>query len=557
MRHARTLAAVFAAALPAAPAAATLGAQAPAAAAREPYPGFDAYVDAALKTWQVPGLALALVRNDSVVYARGYGVRELGKPAPVDARTVFAIGSSSKAFTAAAVAMLADEQKVRLDAPAATYLPGFQLFDPYASRELTVRDLLSHRSGLARGELVWYGSGYDRDEILRHVRFLPPSWSFRSQFGYQNIMYVAAGQVVAHTANASWDDFVARRIFTPLGMTSSSTSLRALAGRTDLATPHALADDSAVVTSAGPARVGPTNVGPANAGAASVGPGVVRPVVWRNIDNAGPAGSINSTVLDMAQWVRLQLGDGLYGGRRLVSRRMMAEMHTPQIVVPLDTASKRVNPATHFSTYGMGWFLEDYRGREVWHHGGNVDGFTALVAMLPEEKLGLVILTNMNGTGLPTALMRRVFDLHLGGPARDWSGDLRRRAEEQRIRARAGSAKLEAQRVPNTRPSLPLSAYAGTYVDSLYGTVTVREDGGTLQMAFGPTWHGELRHWHFDIFRSRFDTPVLGPFFVEFHPNAQAKVDEVQLELVGVPTTFRRRPPRPDSAAAAASGRGR
>ncbi len=528
-------AAAFAAAL-AAVAVRPLGAQAsrpPAAAGREPYPGLDAYVDSALKTWQVPGLALAVVRHDSVIYARGYGVREAGKPDPVDARTLFAIGSSSKAFTAAAVAMLVDEKKVDLDAPAARYLPTFQLFDPYASRELTVRDLLSHRSGLARGELVWYGSGYDRDEILRHVRFLQPTWSFRSQFGYQNIMYIAAGQVVAHVDSTTWDEFIAKRIFAPLGMTASSTTQRALAGQHDLASPHALVDDTLRV---------------------------VR--IWRNIDNAGPAGSINSTALDMAQWVRLQLGHGAYAGRRLVSDKLMDEMHTPQIAIPLDTAARRLNPSTHFSNYGMGWFLEDYRGREVWQHGGNVDGFTALVAMLPEEQLGLVFLTNMNGTGLPMALMHKIFDLHLGplaggAPARDWSAAMYARTAEQRAKAKAAELKLEAKRVPNTRPSLPLAAYTGTYLDSLYGAVNVREAGGTLLLDYGPNWHGELRHWHYDIFRTRFDTPVLPPFFVEFHPTPAGTVGEVQLELVGVPVTFRRRPlppPRADSAAAVSGG---
>ncbi len=514
----------------------TLGAQAspsPAAPGREPYPGLDAYVDSALRTWKVPGLALAVVRHDSVIYARGYGVRELGKPASVDAHTVFAIGSSSKAFTAAAVAMLVDEKKVDLDAPAATYLPSFQLYDPYASRELTVRDLLSHRSGLARGELVWYGSGYDRDEILRHVRFLQPTWSFRSQFGYQNIMYVAAGQVVAHVDSTTWDDFVATRIFTPLGMTTSSTTVRTLAGQHDLASPHAVVDDTLRVVRA-----------------------------WRNMDNAGPAGSINSTALDMAQWVRLQLGHGVYAGRRLVSDKLMREMHTPQIAIPLDTAARRLNPNTHFSNYGMGWFLEDYRGREVWHHGGNVDGFTALVAMLPEEQLGLVFLTNMNGTGLPMALMHRVFDLQMGAPAggapaRDWSADMYAHTAQLRAKAKAAAQKLEAERVPNTRPSLPLAAYTGTYLDSLYGVVKVREAGGKLLLDYGPNWRGELRHWHYDIFRTRFDTPVLPPFFVEFHPTPAGTVGEVQLELVGVPVTFRRRPlppPRPDSAATAVSG---
>ena len=490
-----------------------------AAQAREPYPGFAAYADAAMKTWGVPGMGIAIVRNDSIVFARGFGVRELGKPAPVTERTLFAIGSSSKAFTAAAVAMLVDEGKVSWDAPAATYLPGFQLHDAYATRELTVRDILSHRSGLARGELAWYGSGFDRDEIVRRVRFLQPSWSFRSQFGYQNIMYIAAGQVVAHVGKTTWDDFVRDRIFVPLGMTSSSTSTRALTPQMELATPHASVNDT------------------------------VRPVgAWRNIDNAGPAGSINSHVVDMAQWLRLQLGKGSFGGKQLISARMIEEMHTPHTIVRLDSAARVLNPDTHLQAYGLGWFVQDYRGKLVVQHGGNVDGFTALVAMLPEEKLGIVILTNMNGTGLPTAVMNKLFDLHLKAPARDWSGDLHARTQAAQARAKTAQQRLEASRVPNTKPSLPLAAYAGTYTDSLYGDLVVREQDGKLALTFGPIWKGVLEHWHFDTFRTRFETPVLGAIPVTFRLNAAGKVDEMVLDMAGV-VTFKRRPDAPPAAA--------
>ena len=479
--------------------------------AREPYPGWDAYVNQALATWKVPGAGIAIVRNDSVIYARGYGVREFGKAAPVTERTVFAIGSSSKAFTAAAVAMLVDEKKVSLDAKASQYLPGFQLADPYASRELTVRDLLSHRSGLARGELAWYGSGFDRDEIVRRVRFLQPTWSFRSQFGYQNIMYIAAGQVVAHVANTSWDDFIRDRIFAPLGMTSSMTSIRQLAGRPDLSTPHAEVD------------------------------GVVKPLTeWRNIDNAGAAGSINSTALDMARWVRMQLARGTFEGKRLISEKMIDEMRTPHTVIPLDTGARRANPYTHLQAYGLGWFVQDYRGKLVVQHGGNIDGMTALVAMLPEENFGIVILTNMNGSGMPTPLMNRAFDLHLGVTPEDWSGKSFARSEAARTRARDAQKKADAARVPNTKPSLPLEKYAGTYADSLLGEVVVRDSSGTLVLQFGPNWHGTLEHWHFDTFRTRFGTPVLGAIPVQFRLGPNGTVDEVQMDLAG-PATFRRK----------------
>ena len=478
---------------------------------REAYAGLDAYIEAARKAWKVPGVQVAIVRNDSLVYARGFGQRDVTKPAPVTPQTIFAIGSSSKAFTAAAVAMLVDEKKVSLDAPASTYLPGLQMADPYVTRELTVRDLLSHRSGLARGELSWYASGFDRDEIVRRVRFLQPSWSFRSQFGYQNIMYIAAGQVVAKVGKTTWDDFVRERIFRPLGMAASTTSMRAVDMAGDVAMPHAETNDSVYV------------------------------VPWRDIDNAGPAGSINSNVVDMAQWVRLQLGRGRYAGTQLISPRMADEMHTAHTVIRTDSAARTNNPDTHLQAYGLGWFLEDYRGRLAVHHGGNVDGFTALVGMLPEEKVGVVILTNMNGTALPNALMHRVFDQHLGGTVKDWSGEALARTQASRKRAAAAQATADARRVRDTRPTLPLASYAGTYADSLHGEMIVREENGKLALSFGPNLRGTLEHWNYDTFRTRLNTPVLPPVTMTFRLNAAGRVDELHADLVG-PVVFRRRP---------------
>jgi len=485
-----------------------------AAQSREKFAGLDAYIEGALKAWKVPGMGVAIIRNDSVIYAKGYGVRQVGKPEPVTEKTIFAIGSSSKAFTAAAVAMLVDDKKVSLDASAATYLPGFQLYDPYATRELTVRDLLSHRSGLARGELAWYGSPFDRDEIVRRVRYLRPSWSFRSQFGYQNIMYVAAGQVVAKVSGKSWDDFVRERIFAPLGMTTASTTIRGLDAMPDLASPHAEVNDT------------------------------VRSVPWRNIDNAGAAGSINANVVEMAQWVRLQLGRGAYGGKQLISPRMVDEMHQAHTVIRVDSSARANNPFTHLQAYGLGWFLQDHRGRILVHHGGNVDGFTALVGMMPEEKFGVVLLTNMNGTGLPTPIMLRIFDLQLKAPPKDWSAEGVQRLEAARARARAAQARAEGQRVANTRPSLPLSGYAGTYSDSLYGDLVVKEDGGALQLTFGPNWRGTLEHYHFDSFRVRFDTPVLPPVPVTFRIGGNGRVELVQLDMAGI-AEFRKVPDPP------------
>jgi CubicO group peptidase (beta-lactamase class C family) len=489
---------------------------------REPFPGLDASVNAALKTWQVPGVSIAIVRNDSLIYAKGYGVGELGKAAPVDERTLFAIGSASKAFTSAAIAELVDEKKIGWDDLAATYLPGFQLYDPYATRELTIRDLLSHRSGLARGDLLWYGTDLDRSEILRRVRYLRPSWSFRSRFGYQNLMYLAAGEVAAHVDRKSWDDVIRDRILLPLGMTSSNTSIRPLASLRNVATPHALIDDT------------------------------VRVIPWRNIDNIGPAGSINSNALDMAQWVRLQLGKGKFAGKQLISERQVDEMHTPTTLIRRDGPWKLMAPASHVLAYGMGWFLNDYSGRLVVHHGGNIDGMSSLVAMLPEEHFGFVILTNMNGSELPYVVAQRLYDLQLGTPQpKDWNAEYKKVMDKQQAESRAALKKREAERVSGTRPSLPPSGYAGVYVDSLYGEVVVRETGGKLQLTRGPAFQGDLERWHYDTFRLTWAARNLGRTFVTFRLGPSGKAEELAMDMGGAVTNFLRRP-EPLSAEAAA-----
>ena len=483
-----------------------------AAAQEPPLQGFDDYVKKALAEWEVPGVAIAIIKDDRIVLARGYGVRELGKPAPVDERTLFAIGSSSKAFTAASIAMLVDDGKLKWDDPATKYLLGFQLYDPYATRELTVRDLLSHRSGLERGDLLWYASSYDRDEVVRRVRFLKPTWSLRAHFGYQNIMFLAAGQIVASTANKTWDDFVRERIFIPLGMTATGTSIKALASSDDVATPHAKLDDK------------------------------VQPIAWRNIDNIAPAGSINSNVQDMAQWVRLQLGGGVYQSKRLLSSSAVKEMQSPQTIIPLEGALEKLYSEAHFLTYGMGWFLSDYRGRKVVEHGGAIDGMRAQVGMIPEEKLGLVILTNMNGSVLPQALMYRIFDAFLGSPQRDWCADLLKTFKGLEGEAMAAQKKAEAERVTGTSPSLALEKYAGDYQSEMYGRAKIASENGKLVARFGPNFTGDLEHWHYNTFRVTWRDRMQGKAFVNFRLNTQGKVEVMSIEGIADFTSVPEKP---------------
>jgi CubicO group peptidase (beta-lactamase class C family) len=484
----------------------TILAPAPAAVAQaDPLlQGLEAAIERGMRDWEIPGLAIAVVQGDSVVYARGFGVRELGRSEPVDEHTLFAIGSASKAFTAAAVAMLVDEERLRWDDPATLHLPDFQLFDPWATRQMTVRDLLTHRVGLARGDQLWYASGLDRDEILRRTRFLEPSWGFRAEFGYQNLMYLAAGQLVPALTGRSWDDFVADRIFAPLGMATSSTSTLGLDAMPNVARPHAEID------------------------------GRLRPVPYRNIDNVGPAGSINSSVHEMARWIRLQLHGGSFEGRRLLEEATVAEMHSPFMLVRRTGRWVDMSPISNFMAYGLGWFLNDHHGRMVVQHGGNIDGMHALVGMLPAERVGVVVLTNRSGNSLTYALMYHLFDVALGEAPEDWNARLLASRDTARAQAESARAQSEAARVADTEPSLPLERYAGAYDHTMYGTVTVRANAGGLVLERGAELVADLDHWHYDTFRAVWRDPVVGSSFVVFSLDARARPARLELPGMGM-----------------------
>ena len=467
----------------------------------------DEYAARALREWRVPGMAIAIVKDDRVIFARGYGVRELGKAAPVDEHTLFAVASNTKAFTAAAIAVLVDEGRVGWDDPVTKHLPGFQLYDPYVTREVTVRDLLSHRSGLATfgGDLLWYETNYSSDELLRRIRHLKPTSSFRSRFGYQNVMFVAAGQVIAAVTGKSWDAFVRERLLVPLGMNRTTTSITGFRPADNIAAPHNELE------------------------------GRMRVVRYSNVDGAGAAAALNSSVADMAEWLRLQLGRGTYQGRRIFSPQASREMWQPTTIVPLSEQAESFNPTQHFNAYGLGWFLSNYQGRKVVTHSGGLDGMISRVGLLPEENLGVVVLTNSE-TPLSTALMYKVFDTFLGVPRRDWSANYLARHRQAEAAAEAEARKTEEARVTGTRPSLALGKYAGTYGGEMYGEARVAEEQGRLVLRLAPAANfvGDLEHWHYDTFRLRWRASVSYPFprgFVTFGLNASGQVDEMKIDV--------------------------
>jgi CubicO group peptidase (beta-lactamase class C family) len=476
------------------------------AATRPDKAAIDAAIARARADWNVPGLAIAIVKDGGVWLAKGYGVRELGKPEPVDEHTLFAIASNSKAFTAAAVAMLVDEKRLSWDDRVQKHLPWFELSDPWVSHEVRVRDLLSHRTGLGTfsGDLLWYGTPYSREEILRRARYLTPTADFRAGYRYNNLAFIAAGEVVAKVSGQPWDEFVKARIFDPLGMTETVTSTRALAGRTNVATPH-----------------GPTY-------------GAPRSFPWYSWDGMAAAGGIISSASDMARWLQLQLGRGTAGGTTLFSDAASRQMWTPHISFTVDRQAQERIPSTHFRGYGLGWNLSDYRGRLVVEHGGAYDGMYSQVVLVPEERLGLVVLTN-SMTSIGSALKYVVADAFLGGETRDWSKDLLDRAARREKAHEEGLAKTERSRVANTKPSLRLEDYAGSYPSDLYGTaaVTLENGGLVLRLVPNPDLVADLTHWHFDTFHLRWRKPF--PWFADgkaqFVLDNAARVIELKLDV--------------------------
>ena len=452
-----------------------------------PLDGFDAYVAKAVQDWRTPGLAVAVVKDGQVVFGKGYGVRELGRPETVDTHTLFAIGSTTKAMTAALLGMLVDEKKLAWDDPVVKHLPWFQTKDPYLTRELTVRDLLTHRGGLGNADYLWYGQTTDAGEILRRVRFLEPSYSLRSSFVYQNVMYAAAGAVVEAASGQPWDQMLRARIFEPLRMTESIATAATLARQPNVARPHDIVD------------------------------GTLRAIDNASVDGVAPAGSVWSSVHDLAKWTQMLIDEGKAGGKVLLQPQTVAELFKPQAMVTRDgfyPTARLTKP--NWTTYGLGWFQQDYRGRAVNFHTGSIDGMVAIHALVRDERLGVYVLANRDHAELRHALMLNVIDRFTGGGGRDWSaellqlyGDLQKTAEETR-------RKQDARRVTGTSPSLPLARYAGTYADPLYGDVVVTLDGQRLRARYGAAFDGLLEHWNYDTFRARWDAAWRGTAMLTF-----------------------------------------
>ncbi|MGQ9647483.1 MAG: serine hydrolase [Thermodesulfobacteriota bacterium] len=499
----------------------------PAQAPAEPLQRLDGYIRTAMQGWKMPGLAIAIVKDKAIVLIKAYGVREVGKQTPVDEHTLFAIGSTTKAMTAAAVGMLVDEKKLYWDDPVTKYLPWFHLPDSWVTREVTIRDLLCHRVG-TNAHLPAITS-FDREEMLRRFKYVKPYLPFRYQYEYNNIMYTVAGQVVAAVSGMSWEEFVQARILKPLGMTETHPTIDTLWDAANVA-PCFCCDLPGRTVGFEAARAG-ANVAMPHL----LKEGEMKVIPWRKYSTIGPAGGeLASSINDMAKWLQLQVGKGVYKNQRLLSESTFEEMHTPQMIIPLTNKPLflKDEPDVHFLAYGFGWRLNDYRGKLMSWHTGGVYGFSTIVGLLPEMNVGVVVLTNVDGSGLAGALMMRIFDAYLAAPERDWSTQILMRKKSSEEKTQTREREIEQARIKGTKPPLPLEAYAGTYFDNAYGTVQVREENGSLVLEFPGAAMGDLKHWHYDLFRLYLRAPDPLPMFVTFSLDQTGKVQEMRIEGV-------------------------
>lgn len=468
----------------------------------------DKAISKAVAEWNVPGLSVAIVKDGQVLLAKGYGVRELGKADTVDADTLFAIASNSKAFTSAAIAILVDRGQVSWDDPVSKYLPWFKLKDPLATAELKIRDLLCHRSGLGTfsGDLLWWGTNYSTREVLERSVELEPATSFRSAYGYSNLMFLAAGEVIEEVSEQDWAAFVRSEILAPIGMNRTICSTQQLMERGNFASPHKTFSDHSSV------------------------------LPWNNWDNMVAAGGIISSANDMSQWLRLQLNRGQASETQQIfsaaQSHEMWQQHTP---IEVSEASQKRFPTTHFKAYGLGWSLSDYLGRKVVGHGGGYDGMYSKVTLIPEENLGIVVLTN-SMTSITNAITYETLDMLLGSESRDWlSEDLvlfvdGRKNFEKRI---TESIQPVAE---NTRPSRPLEEFTGSFQCPLYGNAVVElnpQQQLVLKLLPNRQLVATLEHLHFDTFIVRWQNELawFAEGTVTFDSNAKGIVDAMHFDI--------------------------
>jgi CubicO group peptidase (beta-lactamase class C family) len=458
-------------------------------AAAQKLDSFDAFANQALRDWKCDGFSIAVIQDGKVILSKGYGLRNVKRNLPVTEKTLFAIGSSTKSFTVTSLGVLVDQGKLEWDKPVRDYLPDFKMWDPFATERMTTRDLVTHRSGLPRHDLMWYNSPFSREELFQRLRYLEPNKDFRTTFQYQNLMFMTAGYLAGHVAGMTWEQLVRKAIFEPLGMAGSNFSVADSQKSSDFSLPYKVAND------------------------------VVVDVPFRNIDPIGPAGSINSNIEDMTKYLMMHLAKG----KGVLSATNETQMTIPQMAIAAPSPDKELGDLS----YGMGFFVTSYRGHKFVHHGGNIDGFSALVAFLPQDNIGLVILTNQDSSALPAVVAYNVWDRLLALDQIDWTARVKQQRAMTKDSVQQAKQKGYTTQRSGTHPSHDMPEYAGEYEHPGYGIVRIEQAGGGLKLDYHGLG-GVLTHFHYDVFEVPKDE--LNPFSeekVEFHTNLAGEIDSL------------------------------
>ena len=441
----------------------------------------DVYINREMKAWNLPGLAIAIVHNGKIVVSKGYGVQEIGTDKKVNDETLFQVASCTKAFTATSLALLDHQKKLSLDDTATRWLPGFRLYDPLATQQTTVRDLLTHRIGLQtfQGDFLNWGSNLSRKEVIDAMARHKPVFGFRAQYGYCNSAYLAAGEIIPVVTGQSWDAFVKSNFFDPLDMKRTSTTFAAITTDKNACKPHTRWQDKE------------------------------QTMPYDNIDNLGPAGSINSCVNDFAHWIQMQLDSGRYGGKQVVPLSVLQETRKPQMVIP---GTPSIFPGMHFQAYGLGWYTADFYGKKIIWHNGGASGFLSTTCFVPELNMGFVILTNSDNNSLYNALRYQLLDAYVGNPYRNYSAMYLAnhvKGETAQDNILTGWKLLVDRKIP-----LPVDAkkFAGTYVNPVYGKMVVTADGDKLGATFEhhPNVFAKFEHIGDSTFLCTYSSPLWG-----------------------------------------------
>jgi len=459
---------------------------------------FDKYIQASMPLWKTTGLSVAVVKDGKVIFKKGYGVINIDKPQPFTTSTISFCASTTKAMTAACIGMLVDEGKIKWDDKLKEILPGFRLYDPYVSDEITIRDLLRHNAGLGNGDRLWL-FGYSSEEIVRRMRYMKPAYSMRSSFIYQNLMYVVAGEVIKKVSGMPWNEFITKRIFQPLGMNHTYTKFTDAKNEQSIMTPHFLYGDT-----------------------------VIKTIEAINFGGYDPAGSVVSCIDDITKWMQFLQDSAIVNGKRLIKAETFAEFFKPQSFVTraeFYPTQEKTHP--HWTTYGFGWFQQDYRGRMFQFHTGSLDGAVAIFGFLPEEKFSIYVFSNLDHTEIRHALMWKATDLWcFNDNNRDWSTELFSLYKDRRDSARIRENVREAKRVMGTKPSLPLTGYTGKFTNEIYGDAEIVINGNDLMIKFPNKISLSLKHWNYDVFRAYYNYDWYGKTWITFSQSSEGKISQ-------------------------------